>query len=141
MKSTDYVGSGSHWYVLVNRNQNYLGKTMLVLERHEIDIAALTAAEQTEFWQLLADVRNALSILFQPNHFNFAFLMNQDAHVHLHVIPRYKASRDFAGLTVVDERYGDHYELTENLVSIRVREKLAEELRTRMSNLVFQHQG
>lgn len=133
----DYVGSRSYWRVLINRNQNYLGKTMLMLRRHETDVTALTAEEQMEFWQLLADVRKALGILFQPDHFNYAFLMNQDAHVHLHVIPRYKASRDFVGLTFVDEHYGDHYQLTENLVPIEIREKLAEELRTRIPNLAY----
>lgn len=137
----DYVGSGSYWHVIINRNQNYLGKTMLVLKRHETDVTALTAEEQIEFWQLLADVHKALGMLFQPDHFNYTFLMNQDAHVHLHVIPRYKASRDFAGLTFADERYGDHYRLSENLVPIEVRKKLAEELRTRIPNLVFQRQG
>jgi diadenosine tetraphosphate (Ap4A) HIT family hydrolase len=28
---------------------------------------------------------------FAPDHFNYAFLQNQDRHVHQHVIPRYAA--------------------------------------------------
>lgn len=46
---------------------------------------------------------------FQPDHFNYAFLQNQDHHVHLHVIPRYATSRTFAGLVFTDPDYPDHY--------------------------------
>lgn len=131
----DFVGPRVHWRVIVNRNQNHLGKTMLVLKRHETDVAALTPEEQREFWPLLADMRHALEMLFQPDHFNYAFLMNQDAHVHLHIIPRYKTPREFAGLTFVDESFGEHYRLSENIVPPEVREKLAAELRAQIPNL------
>lgn len=134
----DYVGSRSYWHILINRNQNYLGKTMLVLKRHETDVAALTADEQIEFWQLLAHIHSALAMLFQPDHFNYAFLMNQDTHVHLHLIPRYKTSREFARLTFTDSHFGKHYQLTENIVPIEVRQKLAEELRARIPNLIIE---
>ncbi len=136
----DYVGSQSYWHIIVNRNQNYLGKTMLVLKRHEIDVTALTTSEQTEFWQLLAHTRKALDLLFQPDHFNYAFLMNQDAHVHLHLIPRYRTSREFAGLKFTDDHFGEHYQLTENIVSIKVRQTLAEKLRAWIPNLISECQ-
>ncbi|MFQ5796142.1 MAG: HIT family protein [Candidatus Bipolaricaulia bacterium] len=119
----DLVGSWPHWHPVVNFSQNYLGKVMLVLKRHETDVTQLTSAEQAEFWQLLRLVKEALSKLFQPNHFNYAFLMNQDSHVHLHVIPRYAKSREFAGKVFTDGRLGDHYQLTRNLVSPEVRQR------------------
>jgi diadenosine tetraphosphate (Ap4A) HIT family hydrolase len=34
----------------------------------------------------------ALDQAFQPDHYNYAFLQNQDRHVHLHVFPRYAAA-------------------------------------------------
>jgi len=125
----DEVVARAYWRVIMNRNQNYLGKTMLVLKRHETEVTALTPAEQSEFWQLLSDVRRALEIFFQPDQLNYAFLMNQDAHVHLHVIPRYKAAREFAGLHFTDAHFGEHYQLTQNVVPLQVREQLALELR------------
>ena len=139
-EAKDYVGSRSYWHMIINRNQNYLGKTMLVLKRHEIDVTALTTNEQIEFWQLLAHIREALAILFQPDHFNYTFLMNQDPHVHLHLIPRYKTFREFAGLKFTDGHFGEHYQLTENIVPIEVRQKLAEELRTLIPNLILERQ-
>jgi diadenosine tetraphosphate (Ap4A) HIT family hydrolase len=48
-------------------------------------------------------------VAFQPDHFNYAFLQNQDRQVHLHIIPSYAAGRSFAGVTFEDPDYPDHY--------------------------------
>ncbi len=53
---------------------------------------------------------------FAPVHFNYAFLQNQDRHVHLHVIPRYAKPRDVAGVRSTDSAYPDHYELGQEKV-------------------------
>lgn len=90
------------WRVVVNRNQNKLGKAFLVLERHETDVASLTDEEVLALWAAVRVVKDALVSLFQPDHFNYAFLINLDPHVHLHVIPRYRTPRDFAGQTFED---------------------------------------
>lgn len=50
-----------------------------------------------------------LTDAFSPDHFNYAFLQNQDRHVHLHVIPRYASDRRFAGMDFVDPDYPGHY--------------------------------
>jgi diadenosine tetraphosphate (Ap4A) HIT family hydrolase len=125
----DIVGTWSHWHVVVNHNQNYLGKLMLCLRRHEKDVTALTDRERAEFWSLLTSTREALDRLFQPDHYNYAFLMNQDRHVHLHVIPRYANPREFSGQAFTDGRLGEHYQLTVNRVSAELRHRLAEALR------------
>jgi diadenosine tetraphosphate (Ap4A) HIT family hydrolase len=129
---TDYVCTWSYWQVIINHNQDYLGKVMLVLLRHETDVTALKEAEQVEFWQLLAAVRKALSTLFRPDHFNYAFLMNGDRHVHFHVIPRYSTSREFAGLIFSDGQLGEHYQLRDDIVDEKVRQNLADVLRAQM---------
>jgi diadenosine tetraphosphate (Ap4A) HIT family hydrolase len=125
----DLVGSWDHWHVVVNHSQNYLGKVMLVLRRHATDVTALTADEQAELWRILGQAKAALIGAFQPDHFNYAFLMNLDAHVHLHIIPRYAEPRVFAGMTFADGRLGEHYDLGSQIVPIELREALALELR------------
>jgi diadenosine tetraphosphate (Ap4A) HIT family hydrolase len=125
----DLVGSWEHWHVVVNHNQNHLGKVMLVLRRHATDVTALTANEQAGLWRLLGDVKAALVGAFQPDHFNYAFLMNLDAHVHLHVIPRYAQSRVFFGRTFTDGRLGEHYDLGSQIVPVELREMIARTLR------------
>ena len=136
---TDYVSTWSYWQVIINHSQDYLGKVMLVLlrhETHETDVTSFTKAEQVEFWQLLAVVRKALSTFFQPDHFNYAFLMNGDRHVHFHVIPRYATSREFAGLIFTDGQLGEHYQLRDNIVDVKVRQILAEALRAQLLDLM-----
>ncbi|HJZ50162.1 MAG TPA: HIT family protein [Roseiflexaceae bacterium] len=125
----DLVGTWEHWHVVVNHSQNYLGKVMLVLRRHATDVAALTLPEQAEFWSLLRDAKTALLGAFQPDHFNYAFLMNLDAHVHMHIIPRYAQPQTFAGITFTDGRLGEHYELSSRIVPVTVRLAVALALR------------
>jgi diadenosine tetraphosphate (Ap4A) HIT family hydrolase len=81
------------WRVVVNHNQDKLGKVMLSLGRHEEDVSNLTEAEVSALWAVMRRVKAALDACFQPDHYNYAFLMNQDRHVHLHVIPRYRDTR------------------------------------------------
>lgn len=129
---TDYICTWSYWQVIVNQNQDYLGKVMLVLIRHETDVTSLNGAEQVEFWQLLSAVHRALSSILQPDHYNYAFLMNGDRHVHFHVIPRYASSREFSSLTFSDGHLGEHYQIRENIVDVKIRKKLADDLRAQM---------
>ncbi len=97
------------WRLILNRNQNLLGKCFLVLRRHDEAVPNLTADEWLDLHWMLSAATSALQGAFQPDHFNYAFLQNQDRHVHLHIIPRYAAPRTFAGLTFDDPDYPAHY--------------------------------
>ena len=101
------IDVGQVWTLAVNRNQNLLGKTLLVLNRECSDVLDLTPIE----WQRLHDemtrVTSALAELFQPDQFNYSFLMNADAQVHLHVLPRYASPREWNGVTFVDSHFGE----------------------------------
>lgn len=98
----DEVWSSDHWRVIVNRQQDTLGKCFLALKRHDEDVCNLTDDEVADLWATIRSVRDVLLARFRPDHFNYAFLMNQDPHVHLHVIPRYKTPREFAGNEFTD---------------------------------------
>jgi diadenosine tetraphosphate (Ap4A) HIT family hydrolase len=129
--SSDWVTTWQYWKLIVNHNQNYLGKVMLVLKRHAMDVIDLTEAEQTEFWNVLRETQNALTAAFQPDHFNYAFLMNQDTHVHLHIIPRYAEPRTFAGEIFSDGQLGEHYALTSRILRTEIRHTIATYLQTK----------
>lgn len=43
--------------------------------------------EHRELHQLMVYATDALHAAFTPDHYNYAFLQNQDRHVHLHIIP------------------------------------------------------
>lgn len=103
------IAQAEHWSVVLNRNQNLLGKLMLVLRRHAEAVGDMRPEEWTELHAVMGMSTGALSVLFAPEHFNYAFLQNQDRHIHLHVIPRYSGPRLFAGQTFADPDYPAHY--------------------------------
>jgi diadenosine tetraphosphate (Ap4A) HIT family hydrolase len=105
------IERGSLWTVAFNRNQNLLGKVMLVLNRPLEQVILLREDEWADLHRQVRRVTLALTAAFQPDHFNYAFLQNQDRQVHLHVIPRYAVSRTFAGETFEDPDYPDHYHI------------------------------
>ena len=103
------LAESEHWRLVLNRNQDLLGKCFLALRRHSEVVAALTPQEWSALQGQLGIATLALQQTFHPDHFNYAFLQNQDRHVHLHVIPRYATRRDVAGERFADSAYPDHY--------------------------------
>jgi diadenosine tetraphosphate (Ap4A) HIT family hydrolase len=106
---TPVVRESAHWRIAINRNQNLLGKLLIALRRHEEAVAELTPAEWSELRDELRWAIGRLAGAFQPDHFNCAFLQNEDRHVHLHVIPRYARPRTCAGVEFGDPDWPGHY--------------------------------
>jgi len=103
------VAEGEYWRLVLNINQNFVGKCMWVLRRHIEPVPDLSADEWAELHLLIGRTRDMLHGAFQPDHYNFAFMQNLDKHVHLHVVPRYAATRTFEGLTFSDPDWPGHY--------------------------------
>ena len=126
------IERGAVWSIVLNRNQNLLGKLMLVLERPCDAVIDLTSDEWSELHKQVRRVMTALDQLFQPDQYNYSFLMNEDAQVHLHVIPRYELLRSWDGVTVEDVNYGSLY-ATHNLeLPVESLERRANALRSRL---------
>jgi len=73
------VEGGPTWTIAVNLNQNLLGKTMIVLNRRCRSVTDLTPAEWTDLHAQIRRLRVALHSLFEPDQYNYAFLMNRPA--------------------------------------------------------------
>jgi diadenosine tetraphosphate (Ap4A) HIT family hydrolase len=97
------------WRTALNVNQQLLGQSIIVLRRHEESVAALTPDEWMDLRSELIHTTTALDKAFQPDHYNYAFLQNQDRHVHLHVFPRYAKTRRIGAEEFTDPDYPDHY--------------------------------
>ncbi len=54
-------------------------------------------------------MKAALKTLFQPDKMSYAALNNTSPAIHVHIIPRYKDSREFAGVVFKDPRWGPNY--------------------------------
>ena len=66
-----------------NYNQNLLGKLLIVLKRHEEQVAKLSAAEWHELHAQVQRTTEQLRSAFAPDSFSYAILQNQDRHIHL----------------------------------------------------------
>jgi len=103
------LNESEHWRLVLNWNQDLLGKCFLATRRHVETLVALTPEEWADLQPQLQRVTSRLVTAFVPAHFNYAFLQNQDRHVHVHIIPRYAEPRTFGGETFADPTYPGHY--------------------------------
>lgn len=122
------VRTGPTWTVAINRNQNLLGKTMLVLNRPATAVTELSADEWLTLHDELRRLTKALHSLFEPDQFNYAFLMNQDAQVHLHVVPRYATVRSWRGLVFDDPHWGSSFGTEQRPLDPQILGQLAAEI-------------
>ena len=82
----------------------------------------------------LRRVAAALDGLFRPDGFNFAFLMNADPQVHLHVVPRYASPRYWRDLDLTDDHWGGAFGDEQNLLAPDLLGALAAEIRRSLPN-------
>lgn len=105
-----------YWTLRVEEKQRYLGQAVAWLER-EGDmqrLSSLTKEERAELWDVvLPEYEKAIEVLWHPDHLNYSWLGNlfnlHKGHGHMHLIPRYKDSRIFAGMQFEDNRWGTIY--------------------------------
>src|SRR3989344_8464190 len=79
------------WTVMFDKDQHFLGKLIIKLNRHLEDFAEINEKEQKELFEILNKLKKAYKILFKQDMYNYASLGNITRHLHLHFIPRYKS--------------------------------------------------
>lgn len=105
------IKSYKYWDLYLHENQCYLGRTFVQLKEEDgvDDFLSIEGKVRDEFFLIGEEVKAALKILFQPDKMNYAALSNTSPVIHVHIIPRYKESREFAGVTFKDTRWGSNY--------------------------------
>jgi len=76
------------------------------LGNHRERVGDLTEKECVSLHPCIGRVTAALDGLFAPDLYAFAFLMNYDAHVLLHVVPCCYSPREWRRTTYTDPHYG-----------------------------------
>jgi len=91
------------WVLVLNRQQNFLGRTLAILKQHRTDFGEI---EPHELILLLSAYRHwkaARDRAFSPDKYNIALLGNEEylhcGYVHWHFVPRYRRPISFAGET------------------------------------------
>jgi diadenosine tetraphosphate (Ap4A) HIT family hydrolase len=118
-----FIADSEHWRMVLNPNQTYLGRAVLLLKRNCGDLAAVSAEEFLDLLQLIKRSQEAYKRALSATMFNWSCLMNNAyqetpprPHVHWHLVPRYKSPATFAGKEFPDPNFG--HRSVEDVVSL-----------------------
>ena len=98
----------TYWKIELHGNQCYLGRCIVMLKRHIEDLFEISPDERDELFQIVPLLKESLNKSFNPDMLNYTSLGNEVQHLHLHVIPRYKTTRQFADADFNDKRWGSN---------------------------------
>jgi len=90
------------WTVLLRPKQPTLGSLVLVCREPVRSFAEVSEQGYAEMRQLVGLIEATLREVVVYERINYLMLMMVDPDVHMHVIPRYQATRSFAGVEFAD---------------------------------------
>jgi len=91
-----------NWVLLLRLEQYTLGSLILVHKKLTGQLSKVCNDSFIEYNQIIKEVENHLSNLFDYDKINYMMLMMKDPVVHFHIIPRYKKSIEFLGKEFID---------------------------------------
>ena len=129
------VFESRRWRVVLDPNQQFLGKAFVTLLDHKSSLSELDDEDWKDFEALVRRLESALKEVFQPNHFNWSCLMNiaamngQETHVHWHIHPRYDKAVTVAGETFEDTQWYPRKEKQDHLVDQGTLQTIADRIK------------
>ena len=91
-----------HWVVLLRPGQVTLGSLVLAAKSDSHAFGSLPPAAYAELATATAEIEATLEAEIGYDQINYLMLMMVDPHVHFHVFPRYKKSRNFLQFSFED---------------------------------------
>lgn len=96
------VAETTHWLVLVRPQQPTLGSLVLVCKEPVQSFSDLSPEAFADLQIAVTGIERVLRALVSYERLNYLMLMMVDRDVHFHVIPRYEAPREHAGVSFPD---------------------------------------
>lgn len=104
------IYEGKYWQVFLHgKSHYYLGWMYIWLRRDLVDLMDINKEESEELLAIGQKLKKALGKLSKPDLFNYTALGNSTSQLHVHLIPRYKDTREFGGITFKDDQWGGNY--------------------------------
>lgn len=101
-QETDFIKEFKYWFLALNWQQGFLGRSMLILKAHKVDEVELTSEEVVEKHKIYCLWRKAVAKAFAPDKINQSQQGNEEFlhkdHLHWHFVPRYRRTISFAGV-------------------------------------------
>jgi diadenosine tetraphosphate (Ap4A) HIT family hydrolase len=96
------VAETTHWCILARPQQVTLGALVMAAKSDVHSFQKLTQEAFADMHRATAIIENGLKRFRNYDKMNYLMLMMVDPHVHMHVLPRYATSQEFAGTTFRD---------------------------------------
>ncbi|MEM2137420.1 MAG: HIT family protein, partial [Candidatus Methanomethylicia archaeon] len=74
------IYEGKYWRIILNDNQYYLGRAIIIIKRHIEDPMEISRGEIEELQTLVRKYVKTLREMFSPDLFNYAMLGNMVRH-------------------------------------------------------------
>ncbi len=81
--------------VFLNNEQEYPGRCYVTLNSHKTELFELDDEERNKFMSDVSRVAEALKQAFGADKINYAVYGDIDAHIHFHVVPKHKHSKNW----------------------------------------------
>lgn len=123
------------WRVVLDPNQQFLGKAFVTLLEHKSSLSDLDEADWRDFEILVKRLESAFKKAFQPSHFNWSCLMNiaamngKETHVHWHIHPRYDKSVKVDGEIFKDTQWNPRKEKADHIVNKKVLQIISDKIK------------
>lgn len=136
-KNPNLVYDTEFWKIILNDDQIYLGRCVVVLKRKCRDLSGLSHEEALDFLDnVVVKMEQSLRESFGADMFNWTCLMNNayqeespNPQVHWHLRPRYRKQVGFAGEIFTDPNFGHHYERgAERIVDEKTMKEIIKEI-------------
>jgi diadenosine tetraphosphate (Ap4A) HIT family hydrolase len=98
-RSAHVIDDMKNSIALLSSDQFQKGYTIVVFKKHISELYHLSTEERTQYCEEMIRIAEAIYKAFNPDKMNYELLGNKDAHMHWHLIPRYK-NDEFWGLPV-----------------------------------------
>ena len=105
-----------HWSVYLADKQDYIGRCILLLNRHCGCLSELTDSEWIGLKPIIEKLENCFKVVLGAEMCNWSCLLNDfyksaepNPHLHLHVRPRFKVPLVMDGISYIDQEFGHHY--------------------------------
>jgi len=130
-----------NWSVYLADEQDYIGRCIVVLNRHCGCLSELTDDEWMELKHMIKKLETCFKTVLGAELCNWSCLLNSfykkpipDPHLHLHVRPRYKNPVTLNGNQYVDEEFAHHYDPHKgNILAVEERKALYDLLKTALN--------
>ena len=113
----DLLFTSDDWKVFLSKDQTYLGRSIVVLNRHTGSLSDLYPEEWMALQSAIIKIESVYRRLLGAQLFNWTCLMNDafkqaepQPHVHLHVRPRYAIPPMIEDNAYPDPNFGHHYQ-------------------------------